>query len=128
MNSGGGESMDKRLLSLAMTNDIVRPNWRFRFWRWFYGDDQDYVTARSAVEQAKRMMGNEAKEEIGGSVSRFSIIKAENGRILRFMREDESGSGNSRIGGMREVFHIVPEGEPLMEHIAKVMAIDRLSK
>lgn len=126
-DGGSTSAMDALLGGERVVQEPERINWRRRFWRWVFGLEQPLI----AVSAARAMMAQNEKQmavkldDISGGM-RFTIIGAENGKIIRFTKLDDDVRVAGRGPNVREAYYVVKEDESLMDAVVKTLALDRL--
>jgi hypothetical protein len=108
---------------------VKKPTLRMRVTRWLLGVEppQPMLATTGARAGGNLAMGmaekGEAIELIDHNIGqRFRIIRAGNGHIIGYYKRTEG----DRLGKVDEQFHVVKEGERLLDAIATCLALDRV--
>lgn len=74
--------------------------------------------------------GEEAAKQASSMNGRsFTIIDAENGKIIQYMSRETESVGNRIVGSSQTLkYRVVPDGVEIMEAIAAALAVERMKK
>lgn len=75
-------------------------------------------------DEAEKMRARRDEMEINVPASRFSIIKADNGYVVRYTAADDSMA--KKLGGTTERLRLVHENEKLVDAIAALLVSSRV--
>lgn len=111
---------------MRVTGDVQRPRFfRLRYWI------AKAILPEAAVHEARNMlMAREHEKEkaqlaanmqIDGPCISFTLIKADNGHIIRYQARDDYNNIRKLGNGGSDKLHLVPEGGKVIEAIATII-------